>query len=191
MSIYSRLIALIWLALIVYWVLAAFRTRRDTINRLHWRGLLGRRLTLLAFVLLALRLSHQHPFRHFRLPAVSTHPAVELAGLALCIVGAGVAIWARVCLGRNWGPPMTRRTKPELITSGPYARIRHPIYTGFMLLLLGSAIGQNVVWAIPLVLLGSYFVYSAHREERFMMTQLPQQYPAYMKRTWRFIPLVY
>lgn len=70
------------------------------------------------------------------------------------------------------------------VTAGPYSYIRHPIYAGFMLALAGSAIGQTILRAIPLLLLSPYFVY-AHVAEQF-----PVQYPEYKKRTHMMIPFI-
>jgi protein-S-isoprenylcysteine O-methyltransferase Ste14 len=83
---------------------------------------------------------------------------------------------------------MSRKEQPELITSGPYAVIRHPIYTGLILAMLGSAIGVNVFWAVLLIPLGAYFIFSARREETIMLQLFPQQYPAYMARTGMLAP---
>ncbi len=86
--------------------------------------------------------------------------------------------------------PMAEKVSPELITGGPYAYIRHPIYAGILLAVLGSAIGQSVLWAIPLFIAGPYFVYSARREERWMAEQFPFEYSEYMKRTRMLIPFI-
>lgn len=109
-------------------------------------------------------------------------------GVALCLLGFGLAINARWHLGRNWGMPMSRKEQPELVTSGPYALIRHPIYTGLILAMLGSAIGVNVLWAPLLVLAGAYFFYSARREEKVMLQLFPEQYSAYVERTGMLAP---
>jgi protein-S-isoprenylcysteine O-methyltransferase Ste14 len=86
--------------------------------------------------------------------------------------------------------PMTRKERPELVTSGPYAYVRHPIYTGILVAVFGSAIGTSPFWLIPFVLLGIYFVYGARREEKLMMEQFPEQYPQYMSRTKMLVPFV-
>jgi protein-S-isoprenylcysteine O-methyltransferase Ste14 len=109
-------------------------------------------------------------------------------GAALCVLGFGLAFSARWHLGRNWGMPGSRKQEPQLITSGPYARIRHPIYTGLILAMLGSAMGFNVSWALLLVFLGPYFVLSARREEALMLQLFPNQYPAYKSRTGMLAP---
>src|SRR5512140_3528542 len=73
-----------------------------------------------------------------RLLRVSTglavhRPAVEAVGAIVFVAGLGLAVWARVHLGRNWGMPMTEKAEPELVTSGPYRYVRHPIYSGILL----------------------------------------------------------
>src|SRR5258708_3671779 len=72
-------------------------------------------------------------------------------GVALCVLGFGLAINARWHLGRNWGMPMSRKEQPELVTSGPYAHLRHPIYTGLILAMLGCTIGVNARKALTAV----------------------------------------
>ena len=86
---------------------------------------------------------------------------------------------------------MSRKENPQLVTSGPYEYVRHPIYAGFLLAMLGSTIGDNLFWAIALIVFGIYFVYSARREERLMVEEWPEQYPAYMKRTKMFLPFIF
>jgi len=113
-----------------------------------------------------------------------------ILGDILCAAGVAFAIWARVHLGRNWGMPMTLREGHELVTSGPYALVRHPIYTGFLLAMLGSAFAVDPYWIIIFVLAGIYFICSARTEEKAMVKQFPGEYPAYMKRTKMLIPFV-
>jgi protein-S-isoprenylcysteine O-methyltransferase Ste14 len=87
--------------------------------------------------------------------------------------------------------PMSRKEQPELVTSGPYATIRHPIYTGLILAMLGSAIGVNIFWAVMLVPVGVYFIYSARREEAIILQLFPEQYAAYMGRTGMLVPRLF
>ena len=55
----------------------------------------------------------------------------------------GFAVWARVHIGRNWGTPMTQKVEPELVTSGPYRLVRHPIYSGILIAGLGTAVALS------------------------------------------------
>jgi protein-S-isoprenylcysteine O-methyltransferase Ste14 len=64
----------------------------------------------------------------------------------------GLAVLGRFYLGRNWGLPASRKENPELVTDGPYSYVRHPIYGGILLAMLGTAIGAGAFWVVPLVL---------------------------------------
>jgi protein-S-isoprenylcysteine O-methyltransferase Ste14 len=86
--------------------------------------------------------------------------------------------------------PMSLREGHELVTSGPYAYIRHPIYSGILLLTLGSAIAVNTAWLAPFVLFLLYFVRAARVEERDMTKQFPDVYPSYQRRTKMLIPFL-
>jgi protein-S-isoprenylcysteine O-methyltransferase Ste14 len=112
-------------------------------------------------------------------------------GVVLCGLGFGLGVSARWYLGRNWGMPMSRKEQPEPVTSGPYSFIRHPIYTGLIVAMLGSAIGVNIYWAVMLVPVGAYFIYGARREETVMLQPFPEQYAAYMARSGMLVPRLF
>jgi protein-S-isoprenylcysteine O-methyltransferase Ste14 len=86
--------------------------------------------------------------------------------------------------------PMTHKDNPDLVTTGPYHAIRHPIYTGIILGLLGTALATSLYLLIAAVLLAGYFVYSALNEERYMTEQFPDQYPEYKAHSKMLIPFV-
>ena len=115
-----------------------------------------------------------------------------LAGIGAAIFAAGiaVAVWARIALGGNWGMPMTERAEPELITAGPYRFVRHPIYSGLFLALLGTVLVFNLVGLIIIAVLGVYFYYAASVEEKTLTLALPAAYPAYRARTKMLVPFV-
>jgi protein-S-isoprenylcysteine O-methyltransferase Ste14 len=187
MHIYTLLILASWLVLIAYWVILAGRAKRSIVGQWRWPWEIGVRLALFILILLLFRSLGAHRIRHY---LVNLNPVAGFLGAAICACGVALAVWARIVLGRNWGLPMTEKTQPELIMHGPYARIRHPIYTGILLAILGSAIGQSVLWAMPLLISLPYFAYSARREERQMAERFPLQYPAYRKRTNMLIPFI-
>jgi protein-S-isoprenylcysteine O-methyltransferase Ste14 len=124
--------------------------------------------------------------QHGALPGI----AGEILGVALCMLGIGSAIWARAHLGRNWGLPRSINENPDLVITGPYAYVRHPIYAGVWVAALGSGIAQSVWWVVPVIFFGAYFLFSARVEEKTMMRCFPDEYRAYMKRTKMFIPFV-
>ncbi len=86
---------------------------------------------------------------------------------------------------------MSRKENPDFITTGPYAYVRHPIYAGLLVAMLGSAIGNSLLWLIPFAGGAVYFVYGALREERVMLEQFPERYAAYQAKSKRLIPFVW
>jgi len=86
--------------------------------------------------------------------------------------------------------PTSKQENPELVTTGPYALVRHPIYGGMLVAMLGSAIGQSVLWLLPLIVYAPSFIRSARREEKLLLEQFPERYRAYMQRTKMLLPFV-
>lgn len=116
--------------------------------------------------------------------------ALEIMGTVLFAAGLALAVWARVHLGRNWGMPMSEKDEPELVTSGPYRFIRHPIYSGLLLAALGTGLATNLYWLIVLGVMGAYFIYSATVEERLLTSSFPTTYPSYQVKTKMLVPFV-
>ncbi len=121
---------------------------------------------------------------------LASDPLRAGVGLAVLGLGLGVAVWARVTLGRNWGTPMSRKEEPELVTGGPYRRIRHPIYSGILLGGVGTAVALSWLWLIAVAFAAAYFGYSALEEERFLAERFPETYPAYRRSTRMLVPFV-
>jgi protein-S-isoprenylcysteine O-methyltransferase Ste14 len=177
----------LWLVFVAYWVVAAVGAKRNA-SRHMWGGGIGLRLIVVLLVATMLRSPSLREFLAETQRSASHSSLLGWIGVVLCVVGFCLAISARWHLGRNWGMPMSRKEQPELVTSGPYAFIRHPIYTGLILAMLGSAIGVNVFWAVLLVPVGAYFALSARREETVMLQLFPEEYAAYMARTGMLAP---
>ncbi|HEY6485242.1 MAG TPA: isoprenylcysteine carboxylmethyltransferase family protein [Candidatus Cybelea sp.] len=191
MAIYYWCVLGLWLLFIAVWVISSLGAKASLRSHAWARGIVLR-LTVVVLVLVMLRLpSVSHGFRHASLYLANRNPALGIAGVALCALGIGLAIDARFYLGSNWGLPMTRKANPELITSGPYAFVRHPIYTGILLAMVGSALAESITWALALLIFGPYFIHSARIEERTMAEAFPEQYPAYRAHTKMLIPFVF
>lgn len=171
-----------WAAFWVYWLVAAFSMKR---GRVAWSRELRIRAVLVVVVLLLLRTGV------FRRHGLHTDPWRAGVGLVFFACGLGFAIWARVHIGRNWGTPMSQKEEPELVTSGPYRLVRHPIYAGILVAGVGTAIALNWVWLIVVALAGTYCFYSATVEERFLTEHFPDAYPAYKHSTKMLVPFVF
>jgi len=117
-------------------------------------------------------------------------PVLGAIGAVVFASGIGLAVWARLHLGRNWGMPRTEKADPELVTSGPYRFVRHPVYSGLLLGLLGTALVTNLIGLILVAVVGAYFYYSAKVEERNLTASFPEAYPEYQAATKMLIPFV-
>jgi protein-S-isoprenylcysteine O-methyltransferase Ste14 len=175
-----------WIAWAVYWLAMAFATKR-TIER---SGFIGYRLVALILVIGSVTAG--------RLLQVSTQSHLWQTTLALgvvsdCIVVAGAAftVWARIKLGRNWSAEVTFKQDHELIESGPYALARHPIYTGLLVMALGSAIdyGRAIGFVLLVALCGALW-WKARQEEQIMCRHFPDAYAEYTTRVRAIIPFV-
>jgi protein-S-isoprenylcysteine O-methyltransferase Ste14 len=171
-----------WAVFWIYWLVAAF-TAKSSQGR--WSRVSGLRIGLLVLAALFIRLSFSRGGH-----AIGTGPVLTGIGVAVWAAGLGVAVWARLYIGRNWGMPMTRREEPELVTTGPYRYIRHPIYTGLILGVLGTALASTPLGLIAVAVLTGFFTFSATREERFLAAEFPGTFPAYKARTKMLIPFV-
>jgi protein-S-isoprenylcysteine O-methyltransferase Ste14 len=171
-------IGITWIIFWVGWLLAAVSAKESVVGRRFPVG----GLSAVGVVVLIRLLPNA---------ALSIHSRVlGFVGAAVFVAGLALAVWARVYLGRNWGMPMTVRAEPELVTSGPYRFVRHPIYTGILVGVLGTALATNVIGLAILAVLTAYFYRAATVEERNMTKTFPSAYPEYRRHTKMLIPFV-
>ena len=171
-----------WAAFWLYWLVAAFFMKK---GRVPWSRELRIRVVIVVIVIILIRVGA------FRDHGLNTDPWRAGLGLVLFALGLGFAIWARVHIGRNWGTPMTQKDEPELVTSGPYHLVRHPIYSGILGAGVGTAVALSWPWLIAVALAGVYFVYGATVEERNLAEQFPDTYPVYRRSTKMFVPFMF
>jgi protein-S-isoprenylcysteine O-methyltransferase Ste14 len=172
-------VALVWLVSLVA-IKPTVRTQPE-----------GTRLFHLALLVLGGTLLGSQWFRYGWLATrfVPDTRGVQLAGAALTVAGCLFAIWARIILGANWSARATVKAGHELIVRGPYALARHPIYTGLLLAVAGTALAMGE-WRC---LLGAVVILFAllvkmSQEERLMIETFPQTYPEYRSRVKALVP---
>jgi protein-S-isoprenylcysteine O-methyltransferase Ste14 len=182
------MIPALWLAWLAFWLLAARQA-----NPTRWREPLGSRAIHVVPALISVALFAAPRVVPATLRARFALPgsALPFLGILLVAAGLGFTVWARLHLGRNWSGVVTLKEDHALIRTGPYRVVRHPIYTGLLLALLGTAlaIGEwRGVLAVGCAVIG--FLWKIRVEEALMAGSFPE-YAEYRKRTAALMPLVY
>jgi protein-S-isoprenylcysteine O-methyltransferase Ste14 len=187
MHFFALVIAIMWLGLWIYWILSAFSAKRNTISNMRQFILSRTGIIILALTLIYL-------FNRLPLSIKNLFPVDNSIILAVAFIGFLfgflLTIGARIQLGKNWGMPMTEKHDPTLVTTGPYKYIRHPIYTGFLIMSLCSAIDVNYYWMIVFIVAVIFFTFSAEVEEKMMMKKFPKAYPSYRAKTKMFLSFI-
>jgi len=182
MNIYS----ILWLAFAAVWLIAWARTKRT-----QERVPLSSRLLYDLPVIVAsyLMFTDDVPLglgHWFRIPR---NPLATTIALAFTVAGIAFAIWARFYLGQNWSSVVTIKVDHELIRTGPYRWVRHPIYSGLLLALFGTALAKGKpIGLIAVLLFFLGFWIKSRMEERFMLKTFGAEYEDYSRSTGALIP---
>jgi len=176
----------IWVAFGVYWVIAGWRqkaeqTSESAIYRIVRLAILAITFTLLFAKWTAVGILGK--------PFVPASPAIEYVGFALGVAGTGLALWARVHLGQFWSDKVVLKVDHQLIRTGPYAFLRHPIYSGVLLGIAGTAIlideWRGVLAFV--ILLTNYWV-KAKREDRILAGAFPADFVDHKSQAGFLLP---
>jgi protein-S-isoprenylcysteine O-methyltransferase Ste14 len=178
-----------WEALAVVWLAGMAFTKRTIRSQPAGTRLFHVVLVLLGFSLVCGRWFSVGWLGKRFIP--DTH-ALALTGLSLTVAGCIFAIWARLKLGSNWSGRATVKMGHELVMSGPYALTRHPIYTGIIVGVVGSALAYGE-WRciLGVLILLVAFKGKMGQEEKLMMQTFPESYPVYRQRVKALIPGVF
>jgi len=175
-----------WYAFGIYWLVTAFRVKSTQSSEPP-----AARLFTMAVIGLAFALLFSHHFQGSVLGErfLARNIAIERAGVVMTYLGAAIGIWARTILGRNWSAEVSLKVDHQLIRSGPYAYVRHPIYTGILLAITGTAIVIGE-WRglLAIVLAGVGLGLKARREEALMISVFGTQYQQHRQDTGFLLP---
>jgi len=175
-----------WYVLLAYWAVSALRLKQIKVNE----DIPGRSLHVALMVLAAALMFSPGlaigPLGH---QFVSQTAWLQEIGVVFTWLGVALAVRARYCIGQYWSGRVTLKVDHQLIQSGPYARIRHPIYTGLLLGLAGLALVVGE-WrcVIGLVLASIELSRKAAKEEQLLLSEFGISYQAYRQRTGFLVP---
>jgi protein-S-isoprenylcysteine O-methyltransferase len=177
------------MAVFLVWVFGAFTSKQTARSEPGSRRLVELCLLFVAFSLLFNRSLRAGPLGWRVLPASGPLP---WAGVFLTFAGIAFSIWARIVLGRNWSAAVTVKYGHSLVCRGPYAIVRHPIYSGFLLAALGTAIAfgeAGCFLSLPLMALA--WRLKLGLEEEFMRGEFGAGYESYRGRVKALVPFVW
>jgi protein-S-isoprenylcysteine O-methyltransferase Ste14 len=178
----------LWILFAAYWLVSAFK-RKKTKQR---ESILQRLMYILPLlVALFFLYNPRADFAWLGTYFVPHTPGVRWAGVAVMAAGLAFAVWARVHLGTNWSGVVTLKEGHELIRTGPYRNIRHPIYTGILVGFLGSAIVNGQVRGLIAVAVvwGSFYI-KARREEALLRQEFGAKFEEHARLTGMFAPKI-
>ncbi|HVZ21668.1 MAG TPA: isoprenylcysteine carboxylmethyltransferase family protein [Vicinamibacterales bacterium] len=175
----GTVIAACWIVFVVVWFIAAWFAKRAVERSGRWFRWMW--IALIVAILLA----GTHGGWRSPTSARLWHTTSGLAIVAAVVTFAGlsIALWARATIGRNWSGAIVLKDQHELVDRGPYGHVRHPIYTGVLLMVLGAVLfwgAKAGVLLLGIVIVG--LAVKARTEERLLMKHFPEAYPRYRAR---------
>lgn len=175
-----------WSVLGIYWFFSALGTKKTAVGESS--AIRVFRLSILV-VTLSLELTDWLRIGKLGKRFVPNIPSLVWLGVGLTAAGVGLAIWARRSLGRNWSDRVVLKVDHELIRSGPYRYLRHPIYGGVLLAVSGTALAIGEWRGVAaLVLLGINYSVKARKEEKILAAQFGDTFAEHRRRTWFVLP---
>lgn len=185
---YEAFFPAVWVAFLLYWRIKAADTKAN--QRLEPAG--SRLLRALVFLAVIVLLAWPHiPVAWLYRAILTQSPWTFWIGAAITAAGLLFAVWAREHLGTNWSRSVTIKQDHQLILTGPYALVRHPIYTGILTGFLGMAIAIGQMRGlVALILVFAVLWIKLRMEEQWMRAQFGTSYDAYTRRTAALVPFV-
>ena len=190
MSTAQYFIPACWIILLLYWFVS--RSSVKATQERNWSGGSFRWVIIGIVIIVLLRDFFRLSIPFFTISLISHSELLSVVSVILVGIGLVIALVARGTLGGNWSNDVDVKVDHELITTGIYRYLRHPIYTGVLLMGLGSALFLGTISAFLgfLFLLG-FFWFKTRREEKLLTNHFPKEYPAYKNHTKALIPFVW
>jgi protein-S-isoprenylcysteine O-methyltransferase Ste14 len=185
----TRVLEWAWVAFGVYWLVAARRVKVARTTESPVYRFFRLLLLIITFTLLFSRWTAVGFLGWRSFPETQS---LAYIGLTLALVGPAIAIWARVSLGQYWSDKIVLKVDHRLVRSGPYARMRHPIYSGVLLGVAGSAVVVDQ-WrgVLAFVLLLTNYMVKAKREDQILAEAFPLDFAAHEKNAGFLLPRLF
>jgi protein-S-isoprenylcysteine O-methyltransferase Ste14 len=181
-----RWIDLLWAIFVLYWLISAFKRKRTKKRESVLQRLLYVLPPIAAYFLV---IRPEFRFGWLAVRFVPEGPGIEWLGVAITAAGIAFALWARWHLGANWSGLVTLKEGHELIRTGPYRFIRHPIYTGILIGLFGTLLEDGEMRSlVALAMVWLSFYIKARREESFLSQEFGPGFAEHQGHTGMFLP---
>ena len=175
--------AAVWILFVVYWSAAARNASPPVIQESRTSRAVHTRLLNASLLLLFL------PVPGLRTRFLPLTTWIVGSGLGLQALGFAFAAWARRHLGRHWSGPVTVAADHQLVRSGPYRLIRHPIYSAMFAMYIGTSLVSGELHAlVALAILVTAYWRKIPQEERALSKVFGGEYESYRRHTWALIP---
>ena len=182
----GQCIQFLWILFAAVWLISAFKRKRT-----KQRESVGQRFTYVLPILIGWLIMNGQilPGRWFRTRFLPGTDTIAWTGVVLTALGIAFAFWARFHLGSNWSGVVTLKENHELIRTGPYRTVRHPIYSGILLALIGTAVAIGEIRALVAVaVIWISFYIKARREESLLSTEFGPRFAEHQQHTGMFFP---
>ena len=180
----------LWMLLCLYWLISALQ-RKAAVKRESWLQRLWHLIPMSVAVYLLFHAESNRGWldKRFVSPVLST----EVVGVTIVALGVALAMWARWHLGANWSSTVTIREQHELIRTGPYRLMRHPIYTGILIGMAGTALVRGEISRVVgfgVAVTVTAFYLKARREESYLTQEFGAIFADHARQTGMFLPRV-
>jgi protein-S-isoprenylcysteine O-methyltransferase Ste14 len=182
----TAIVSALWMVWLVGWLLASGWTARTVAHQSPASHLAHSVFVWLGAALLFFHLTIGAPFQVNLLPDSAW---IGWVGVVLVFLGLGFAGWARYFLGRLWSGAVTLKADHVIVRSGPYAITRHPIYTGLLLALIGTALERGTIASLlGVVSIVIGIVLKIRQEESLLIGHFGEGYRAYQSEVPALVP---
>jgi len=185
----NQVIHILWISIFVLWAVTAVTSKQTVRSSAEGPSRIAVWIVWLAWWLL---FTHGFGIDRLAFRFLPETTSAAAAGLAITVAGLGLSVWARFYLGRNWSALIQVKEGHELMRTGPYAIVRHPIYSGFMLATLGTAIAYGELSGLlAFIMILAAWGYKARLEETAMTEHFGAEYETYRTKVKGLIPFVW